>query len=64
MNLVEEAFDLFAEGFNPLPLKDDKAPLLPTGHPYLYNKVENIDKLFGNLKKKTSASTTAFCECE
>ena len=51
MNLVEEAFDLFAEGFNPLPLKDDKAPLLPTGHPYLYNKVENIDKLFAKAKK-------------
>jgi hypothetical protein len=51
MNLIEEAFDLFAEGFNPLPLKADKSPLLPTGHPYLYNKVEDIQKLFTKAKK-------------
>jgi len=51
MNLIDEAFDLFAEGFNPLPLKADKSPMLPSGHPYLYNKIEDIQKLFAKAKK-------------
>jgi hypothetical protein len=51
MSLVNDAYAYFDEGFNPLPLKDNKSPMLPTGHSYLYNKIDNIDKLFANAKK-------------
>jgi hypothetical protein len=51
MNLIDEAYELLSEGFNPLPLKDNKSPLLPVGHSYLYNKIEDIDKLFDKAKK-------------
>jgi hypothetical protein len=48
----EFATYLEAEGFNPLPLKKSKAPMLPVGHSYLYDKVsyEDIDTLFANAE--------------
>lgn len=53
MNLIDFAYDYLAEGFNPLPLKKDKAPMLPKGHKYLYEEVEeeNIEKLFSKAEK-------------
>lgn len=53
MNLSEHAHDLLMEGFNPLPLKDNKAPMLEKGHPYLYESVkeEDVDKLFKFAQK-------------
>lgn len=38
MNYVEIAEMMRMEGFNPLPLKDNKAPGLPKDHTYLYQK--------------------------
>jgi len=51
MNLKDYAFDLLMEGFNPLPLKHTKAPNLKSGHPYLYDLVneDDIDKLFTDV---------------
>jgi len=53
MNLIDTAYDYLSEGLNPLPLKENKAPLLPKGHNYLYEQVkeEDIDKLFANAFK-------------
>ena len=53
MNLNDYAYDLLMEGFNPLPLKDNKAPLLEKGHNYLYElvKEDDIPKLFSNAQK-------------
>ena len=51
MQLSDYAHDLLMEGFNPLPLKTSKAPMLPTGHPYLYSKMDDVDKLFSNAQK-------------
>lgn len=53
MNLNDHAHNLLMEGFNPLPLKENKAPKLPKGHPYLYELVNenHIDELFHNAAK-------------
>jgi hypothetical protein len=51
MNLINEAHDLQMAGFNPLPLKNNKAPMLPVGHNYLYESIDNIDVLFKNAEK-------------
>lgn len=54
MHLKDYAYDLLMEGFNPLPLKENKAPNLKKGHPYLYELVneDHIDKLFTDIDTK------------
>lgn len=47
MNYTQIAETLISEGFNPLPLRADKSPALPSGHPYLYEKMDNL-ALFDN----------------
>ena len=51
--MINYAYELLSEGLNPLPLKDNKAPMLEKGHNYLYEKVDenDIEKLFINAKK-------------
>ena len=51
MSFVNEAYDLIMEGFNPLPLNENKSPKLPKGHPYLYEKINNVEQLFYDCKK-------------
>lgn len=53
MKLSEHAHDLLMEGLQPLPLKENKAPMLEKGHNYLYEsmKEENVDRLFSNAQK-------------
>jgi len=53
MKLTDHAYDLLMEGFNPLPLKENKAPMLEKGHNYLYESIkeEHIDRLFNNAQK-------------
>jgi hypothetical protein len=54
MILKDYAYDLLMEGFNPLPLKENKAPNLKKGHPYLYELIneDHIDKLFKDVDTK------------
>jgi len=51
--LADAAIEYLNEGLNPLPLKANKAPKLPTGHPFLYDPVpENeLPKLFDKAEK-------------
>jgi hypothetical protein len=53
MQLTDHAYDLLMEGLQPLPLKDNKAPLLDKGHNYLYElvKEDDIQKLFEKAQK-------------
>ncbi len=53
MKLTNHAHDLLMEGLNPLPLKENKAPMLEKGHNYLYESIneEDIDRLFNNAQK-------------
>ena len=53
MQLTDHAYDLLMEGLQPLPLKDNKAPLLDKGHNYLYDlvKEDDIPKLFEKAQK-------------
>jgi hypothetical protein len=53
MNLTETAYDLWCEGLNPLPLKNNKAPMLYKGHDFLYTKMteSEIETLFVNAEK-------------
>lgn len=53
MDLAEVAYDLLMEGFNPLPIKADKHPKLPQGHPYLYERIpdDKVHSLFSNVPK-------------
>ena len=53
MHLKDYAYDFLMEGFNPLPLKENKAPNLEKGHNYLYELVDenDIDKLFNDTAK-------------
>lgn len=53
MHLIDYAYDLLAEGFNPLPLKENKAPDLDKGHNYLYElvKEDDVKKLFNSAVK-------------
>lgn len=53
MTLSQTAHDYLAEGFNPLPLRNNKAPMLSVGHTYLYEPVkdEDIDRLFSRAEK-------------
>ena len=40
MKLSEHAHDLLMEGLQPLPLKENKAPMLEKGHNYLYESIK------------------------
>lgn len=51
MNLSEYAHDLLMEGFNPLPLKANKAPLVESGHSFLYEPIDDIDRRFAKAEK-------------
>ena len=53
MHLKDYAYDLLMEGFNPLPLKENKAPNLEKGHNYLYELVDenDLDRLFNDTAK-------------
>jgi hypothetical protein len=53
MDLKDYAYDLLMEGFNPLPLKENKAPNLEKGHNYLYELVDenDLDRLFNDTAK-------------
>lgn len=53
MSLINNAYDFLSNGFNPLPLKDNKAPMLQKGHDYLYNRIEekDIEKIFAKAQK-------------
>lgn len=53
MNFINIAYDLLNEGFNPLPLNNNKSPKLKKGHQYLYEKVNenDIEKLFTHAEK-------------
>ncbi len=53
MKLTNHAHDLLMEGLQPLPLKENKAPMLEKGHNYLYEsmKEEDVDRLFNNAQK-------------
>lgn len=51
--MKQAAIDYICEGFGALPIKADKLPMLPMGHPYLYSLIpeESIDTLFGKPNK-------------
>lgn len=51
--MIDFAYDLLNEGLNPLPLKNNKSPMLEKGHNYLYEKVNenDIEKLFKQAEK-------------
>jgi hypothetical protein len=53
MKLLNHAHDLLMEGLQPLPLKENKAPMLEKGHNYLYESIkeEDVDRLFINAQK-------------
>ena len=46
MNLTDYAYDLLMEGLQPLPLRDNKAPLLDKGHNYLYDLVNENELVY------------------
>lgn len=50
MNYIEHAQELAQEGFNPLPLFANKAPMLAVGHPYLYEQIDRIEQRFKNAE--------------
>lgn len=51
MTLLEAAQEFFSEGLNPLPLLKNKAPQLPSGHPFLYEKINNLESRFMRCEK-------------
>lgn len=54
MNILSEtAVNYLSEGLNPIPLRNNKAPMLKQGHPYLYElvKEDDIEKLFEKAEK-------------
>lgn len=51
MNFVDVAQEYFDGGLNPLPLRKNKAPKLPEGHPFLYKKIDNLDRRFSDCEK-------------
>lgn len=48
MNFVAQAMEFISEGFNPLPLRQDKTPALEQGHNFLYKPVDRVDARFKN----------------
>jgi hypothetical protein len=53
MSLIDIAYEYLSEGFAPLPLKSNKAPMLPKGHNFLYEQIkeEEIESYFSNAQK-------------
>ena len=51
MNYTDYAHDFVMEGFNPLPIKANKTPKLPKGHPFLFQAITDIDRLFKDCDK-------------
>ncbi len=51
MTLIEAANGYLEQGFNPLPLAFDKAPMLEIGHQFLYQKIDKVESRFRNCKK-------------
>ena len=53
MNLFNEAYNLWMEGFQPIPLRGNKAPLLPKDHNYLYERIkeDDLENLFNKAEK-------------
>ena len=48
--MINSAYHYLDNGLNPIPTKKDKSPLLPAGHPYLYEKIDNIEKYFSGAE--------------
>ena len=46
MALIKAAYHYLDNGLNPIPVNSDKSPRLQVGHPYLYQKIDDIDKRF------------------
>lgn len=51
MNFTSIAEQFIYEGYNPLPLLNNKAPKLPPGHRFLYEPIDRIDFRFKNCEK-------------
>lgn len=51
MNFIDIAEEYIMEGFNPIPLLKNKAPKLPKGHNFLYDKINNVEQRFNNCDK-------------
>jgi hypothetical protein len=51
MNFVDDALTFFDEGFNPLPLNENKSPKLPKNHNFLYSKINEIETRFIDCQK-------------
>ena len=51
--MIKTAYEYIGEGFAAIPLQDNKHPLLPPNHPYLYQLVsdDDIDSLFMRAEK-------------
>ncbi|MCX6280200.1 MAG: DUF3987 domain-containing protein [Bacteroidetes bacterium] len=52
-SLLTTASDYLLEGLNPIPLWNNKAPMLEKGHPFLYQLVneDSLDRLFSKAEK-------------
>jgi len=51
MSFIDYANDLIQEGYNPIPLKSNKAPNLMTGHGFLYNPIDKVEQRFSSCDK-------------
>jgi hypothetical protein len=51
MNYIYIAEEFIYEGYNPLPLLNNKAPKLPKDHKFLYEPINNIEQRFKNCDK-------------
>lgn len=51
MNFVDTALEWASEGYNPLPLKANKAPNLSPGHGFLYSPIDKIESRFQSCEK-------------
>jgi hypothetical protein len=49
MSVIEVARLFLDDGFNPIPVNLDKTPRLNTGHPFLYEKIDNIETRFAGV---------------
>jgi hypothetical protein len=48
LNLIQAALNYADNSLNPIPCKDNKAPLLEPGHPFLYEPINDIENRFRN----------------
>lgn len=58
MTILDAAHEYVAEGLNPLPINNKKEPMLPPGHPFLYQKIDNVDDRFTRCYKIAIACGT------